>query len=187
MSVRRVVIARLAYAVIVGLVGAAIVHIAIVLMLPYYATNDAWTRLESAAPPLQTVRVDASSSPSGMSAGTDPFFGAVACRFVLGQSPVRISAAVEAPFWSVSIYDRRGLNVYSINDRVAAGSSLDLILVTPAQRAALADDPQAELEHAILVELSEERGIAVLRAFVPDPSYEPVVDAMLSGVRCAAL
>ena len=63
----------------------------------------------------------------------DPFFRASACRFDLQDGPVRLKADGTVPFWSASIYDRGGQNVYNFNDRTAAGGELDFVVVTPAQ------------------------------------------------------
>jgi len=41
-------VARLLYAVVLGLVGAAIVHIAVLFLLPRLSERDAWSRLAAA-------------------------------------------------------------------------------------------------------------------------------------------
>ena len=73
-------------------------------------------------------------------------------------------------FWSVAVFDRRGRNVYSLNDRSAERSRLDLAILTPVQMAQLRQDPPASLETAIVLELPIDVGFALLRVFVPDDS-----------------
>ena len=46
---------------------------------------------------------------------------------------VRIKAPGNVPFWSVSVYDRSGHNIYSFNDHTATGGKLDSVVLTPAQ------------------------------------------------------
>jgi uncharacterized membrane protein len=92
------------------------------------------------------------------------------CRFSLSQGPVRITASLPDDFWSVAIFDRRGRNIYSLNDRSAERSRLDMVVVTPVQMAQLRQDPPAALETAIVIQLPIDVGFALLRVFVADDS-----------------
>jgi uncharacterized membrane protein len=38
-------VTRFAYALLIGVVGAGIVHIAVLFLLPYMTERDAWTRM----------------------------------------------------------------------------------------------------------------------------------------------
>jgi len=40
---------KLLYAVLLGLIGAGIVHIVILILLPLFSQRDAWSRLAAAA------------------------------------------------------------------------------------------------------------------------------------------
>src|SRR4051794_18869816 len=98
---------RLLYAGLLGLVGAGIVHIAILLLLPGFSERDAWSKLAAAAPLYRPVRagaIDLLQSP-------DPLFEAAACRFDLADGVARLTAKGLVPYWSVSVYDRDGDNV----------------------------------------------------------------------------
>ena len=44
------------------------------------------------------------------------------------------------PFWSVSVYDRSGQNIYSFNDRTPPDGNLDFVVLTPAQMIELRKD-----------------------------------------------
>ena len=70
-------------------------------------------------------------------ASLDPRMVYAVCRFSLGDGPVRIRASLPDDFWSVAIFDRRGRNVYSLNDRSAERTQLDLAILTPVQMAQL--------------------------------------------------
>jgi uncharacterized membrane protein len=85
----------------------------------------------------------------------------------------------------VAIFDRRGRNVYSLNDRSAERSKLDMAIVTPVQMAQLRQDPPASLETAIVVELPIENGFALLRVFVADESMLPGSISALATADCA--
>lgn len=171
--------AKFFYAIIVGLVGAGIVHVAMLLLLPALSQRDAWTSLASAAPLYETVAQD--RAPTAL--GEDPFFTSAACRFDLSEGPVTVAAQGSVPFWSISIYDREGQNLYSLTDRALAGQ-LGLVLLDPSQASAQANaepDPQAPTP----VRIDTEEGILVLRGFNPDPSWTASMRAFLSSLRCS--
>lgn len=180
-------VAKLVYATLLGLLGAGIVHIAILLLLPAVSAQDAWSRL-AAAGDLQTfVMLGEERGSLARLAAADPYFEAAACRFDLTAGGVHVEAAGRVPFWSISVYDRGGQNIYSFNDRTAVDGNLDLVLATPAQVIALRRSLPAALEQSIIVEIGAAQGIVVLRGFAPDESWRAGVADYLAGAQCAPL
>lgn len=175
---------RLFYALGLGLVGGALVHIAVLFMLPAFSERDAWTRLGAAATLYQVTRLDAQAGASPLVRPLDPLFVAAACRFDLADGPVRLSATGAVPFWSVSVYDRDGHNIYSFNDRTADAGVLDMLVLTPAQTIELRKAMPEQLQRSIFVEADIGEGIVVVRAFMPDDSWRQLVEAYLRSVAC---
>ncbi len=175
---------RLVYVTLSGLIGAAIVHIAILLLLPAYAERDAWSRLEQAGAPNSFVRLPETASATRGARAPDPFMAAGACRFDISESGVRVLAPEKPLFWSVSVYNRWGHNIYSLNDRTASNGLLDLVVVSPDQMIDLRKDLPENLEGAVIVEVEEDIGIVVVRVFRPDASFAPLVDGFFDTARC---
>jgi uncharacterized membrane protein len=175
---------RIAYAIALGLFGAGIVHIVILLLVPELSERDAWSRLSAAAGPYRMIRIDPDAGGSALVGSVDPLFHAAACRFDLSDGVVQVSAPGNVPFWSVSVYNRGGQNIYSFNDRTAATGLLDFVILTPTQMIELRKDLPEELQQSIFVEAPLDEGIVVVRAFVPDESWEEVVSRYLGGVSC---
>lgn len=174
---------RLLYAVLVGLVGAGVAHIVILLLLPHYSEQDAWARLAAKDDFYAFTRI----SGGGMQpviGDVDPFFDAVGCRFDLSDGVVHVQAPGHVPFWSVSVYDSRGQNIYSLNDRAQVLGDLDLVLVTPAQMIELRKDVPKEFEKSVFVEADVDKGIVALRGFVPDDTWKPTIANYLDGASC---
>ena len=178
---------RLVYAVLIGVIGAGIVHIAILFLLPHFSERDAWSRLALAADFYRMVRLDSALGDAAGIRSTDPLFRAVACRFDLEDGVVHVRAPGKVPFWSVSIYDRGGQNIYSFNDRASDTATLDFAVLTPDQMIELRKQLPEELEHTIFVETPLDEGILVVRSFVPDPSWSRIVEAFLSQASCEAI
>ncbi|KFB10663.1 DUF1254 domain-containing protein [Nitratireductor basaltis] len=175
---------RLFYALLVGIIGAGIVHIAIIFLLPANASNDAWSRIAAIAEPYQPVLLE-NVEPSVLPASQrNPFLRAVACRFDLEDGPVRLSAEEALPFWSMSLYDQSGLNVFSISDRAAPGASPDLLVLTSEQLAAMRTEMPAEFDQSLFVETDIEQGLIVMRVLVPDATYQRRVGRALASIAC---
>ena len=174
----------LLYALLLGLVGAGIVHIAVLLLLPTLAERDAWTRLANAAGLYVVTPADGSGGTQPVVEAPDPLFRAVACRFDLEDGPVWLRAEGSVPFWSASIYDRSGQNIYNFNDRTAAGAALDFVVVTPAQMVEMRKELPAELESSIFVEADLGEGMVIVRSFTPDDSWKSIISTYLGSIAC---
>lgn len=177
---------RLLYAIIVGIVGAGIVHIAILLLLPVYSERDAWSRVSAVAAPYRLVQLGRGELSDDLLRSADPAFAVAVCRFDLAEGVVRLSAPGHVPFWSISVFDRRGRNVYSLNDRTATERLLDIVVATPVQLLELRKDMPADYDRTIFVEADIGEGMLVLRSFIPDPTWRSVVDGYLAAARCEA-
>ncbi|WP_163269026.1 DUF1254 domain-containing protein [Chelativorans alearense] len=176
--------ARLPYALLLGLVGAGIVHLAILFLLPSYSVRDAWSRLSAVAEPYDTVRFDREKLAQQVPIPADPFIEAAACRFDLSRGSLHVHGEGSVPFWSMSVYDHQGLNVYSISDRATPDGALDFTVLTQAQMQRMRTNVAADLGQSVFIETDVEEGIVLLRVFVPDETWEGAATAFLNGISC---
>ena len=174
-------------ALLLGLLGAGIVHIVVLLLVPVFTERDAWSRLAMAADLYIMTPLEAEKGGPPVVKSVDPFFRAAACRFDLDEGMVRIAASGPVPFWSLVVYDRSGHTVYSFNDRSVEDSTLDAVILTPAQMAPLRRDLPTDLAHSVFVESAGKQGMAVIRVFVPDRSWEPGAARFLASASCNSL
>lgn len=175
---------RLLHAIITGLVGAGIVHIAVLMLVPGFSVRDAWTVLSAQSNYYTFTRLDPPGSVP-LIRSLDPLFDAVACRFDLGEGVVHIAGEGAVPYWSISVYDRTGRNIFSFNDRSSTQGDVDFVVATSAQMVALRNALPADYDRSVFVEADIDEGIAVVRAFAPDPSWEPTVSSYLDGLECS--
>ncbi|UDL91556.1 DUF1254 domain-containing protein [Mesorhizobium sp. PAMC28654] len=175
---------RLLHVILLGLLGAGIIHIAVLLLVPVFSERDAWSRLAMASDLYKITRLDAEAGGAPVVKSVDPMFYAAACRFDLVDGMVRVKAPGNVPFWSVSVYDRNGHNIYSFNDHTANGGALDAVVLTPAQMIEVRKDLPEQLQGAIFVEAPIDEGIFVIRGFVPDDSWKPIVSRFLDQSSC---
>ena len=169
-----------------GLLGAVIVHLVVILLFPAIGSNDVWSAMDGYGADGQFAVLPQPEAATTDRAYLDPMMVHAVCRFDdLGAAPVRVVAALDDVFWSAAVFDRRGRNLFSVNDRSAA-SPLDLLLVGPADLTALQRDAAAVLEQSVVVDLAIDSGLVVLRAFARDPTVLPQLRAMLGGADCNA-
>ncbi|MGH6763076.1 MAG: DUF1254 domain-containing protein [Phyllobacterium sp.] len=178
---------KIAYAIILGLVGAAAIHIAVILLIPVFSDQNAWARVTSYGGSWQFHPVVETETPDRTGLAIDPLFDAVACHFALDEAPARIVSTGDVPFWSLSIYNKRGENIYSFNDRTAIGETLDLVVANPVQMIELKKIAPPELANSVMIEADMGEGFVVVRSFVPDDSFQTIVTDFLRAATCEPL
>ncbi|MBT9368621.1 DUF1254 domain-containing protein [Rhizobium sp. CSW-27] len=177
---------KILLAILTGLVGAALLHLVIILALPYYSERDAYSRVLGEGQPFRFHSLGASRDAAGLSRN-DPFLDLAVCAFDLDENPVRLTASGAVPFWSLATFDSASNETFSINDRTSVGGTLDVILATPLQATRLRKALPAALDQSIIVETSAPQGYAVLRAMAPQASFRPGALQFLAQATCSPM
>ncbi|MGF9692930.1 MULTISPECIES: DUF1254 domain-containing protein [unclassified Rhizobium] len=177
---------RLLLAIVAGIIGAALLHLVIILSLPSFSERDAFSRVSGEGAPFRFHPLGARPDAAGL-AKEDPFLEVAVCSFDLSDEPVRISAEGRVPFWSLATFDSASNETFSINDRTSAGGELDVIVATPVQATALRKEMPSTLMQSIIVETQQVQGYAVLRAMAPQQSLRPSTTTFLAGADCSPM
>ncbi len=177
---------RVVLAIIVGIVGAALLHLVIILSLPSFSEKDAYTRVLGEGQPFRFHALGKSAGSQALSK-EDPFLDVAVCSFDLTEAPVRLSAEGGVPFWSLATFDSASNETFSINDRTSSGGDLDVIIANPVQATALRKAMPASLMQSIIVETAQTHGYAVLRVAVPQGSYRAIAADFLAGADCSPM
>lgn len=175
---------KLVHALIVGLMGAAILHGVIILALPAFSERNAYARIVAGGPKGVFRPVVHDPSGQGALAPEDPFVNQMACAYDLQAGPVMINASGDAEFWSFAVFDSTSSEVFSISDRSAEAGKLDAILALPAQAAQLRKSFPERMARMILIEVPDELGYAVLRTVTPHESMRQQSLDFLKSARC---
>ncbi|MGB8819191.1 MAG: DUF1254 domain-containing protein [Rhizobiaceae bacterium] len=117
----------------------------------------------------------------------DPNFVFGSCRIDLRNGPVGFTGGSSPGFWSLSVYNRQGANVFSINDRTMQGNNLDVVIATPQQLIELQKDLPAELANSVFAEADVGEGFVLLRAFVAEESLRAQSVDFIRSTACEAL
>jgi uncharacterized membrane protein len=170
-----------------GLLLGGIVHFVIVLYLPRTATQNAYARVAAITPVNRVVPLPAPTSTSTVLPLMDPAFVAAVCRYDLGDGPLKLTTPVSPAYTSVTFYSDRDVAYYAINDRAAGRRTIELDLMTSAQRAQLPDDEEIAAADRLIVESPSRTGLIVLRALAAEPGMTPAAAASLAGARCVPI
>jgi uncharacterized membrane protein len=179
--------AKAIYAILLGLFGALLIHVVTLFLIPRLAENDAWARLSRTTQPGVFTIIDQSSDISSSMRAFDPNFVIAACQFSLAEGPVSVSGSAAPDFWSLSVFNRQGANIFSINDRTMQSGVLDLVVATPLQLIEFQKDMPPELANSVFAEADVRDGFVVLRAFVPEASLRAQIMAFVKAASCDPL
>lgn len=178
--------ARVLLAILTGLVGAALLHLIIILSLPRFSERDAHSRVLNEGPEFKFHAIGTKMDQAGL-ALQDPFLQTAVCAFDITEQPVRLTSANGVPFWSFATFDSASNETFSINDRTAADRMLDVIVATPVQATALRKALASTQVQPIIVETAQVEGYAVLRALVPQKSFLTAAQEFLAKADCSPM
>lgn len=165
--------------IVAGLLLGIAVHILSVFALPRLAPQDARSRL------ADVTTVNRVTTLSGRSEVVlplaDPAFETAVCRYDLTAGALHVRAPVTPHYTAVALYTSTGIAFGAINDRAATRRTLDLFVVTQAQRRELStDEEDTAADNLILVSPTTE-GFVLIRALAVQPSLAPLVREQLTA------
>lgn len=166
---------------------AALVHIAAILMIPLYATRDAFARLSGLGPVNATIALEQPGPQARLLPYRDPAVASAFCRFDLSAGPLRVRAPADGSgFVSLSFHTRRGGIFYAITDKAATHGMLQALVLTENQLRALEakDDEDTPVQDLRVVSTAEQ-GFVMMRAFSEEPSLYPRAERRVRALTCA--
>lgn len=176
----------LAYHGAIAGLAAALTHVCVILLIPVYASRDAFARLVPLAE-LQTTAALAQAGPGErLLPFLDPAVASAFCRYDLAAGPLRVRAPVgRAGFLALSFHSRRGAVFYALTDRAATRGALEALVATPEQAKILAaKDAEDEANQDLRVVSPSAEGFILVRAFSELPSLYDSALAQAKELTC---
>ena len=164
--------------------AAAVVHLAYILFLPGYRMSRIIAEAETAVK-TNTLAVLPGDSQRLIFGYSQDFVTAV-CPFDLAGGAARLEAVFPPVPWMLAIYSERGVPIYAVDDRQAGADKFALrIQSTGALRELLrSDDETVSKGSDFTVETFGQRGLAVLRAAIPESAQRGFIAATLLKSDC---
>jgi len=169
---------------IAGVVLGLVVHLSTILFLPRTAVNDAYSRLLPITPVNAVVALPQPSAESAVMPFMDPSFATAVCRYDLSVGPLKLTAPVSQAFTSVSFYTRYGSAFYAITDRAAGRRTIELDLMTAAQRKLIPEEEDVTSADRLIVEAPTTTGLILIRALGPEPSLLAMAQRAVASAKC---
>ncbi len=170
-----------------ALLLAAVVHIAVVLWIPFLAPASAFTVLYEQAPTERVALLDEIDETLAKPPFLDPYLPIAICRFDLMQGPHRIVADLESPYWAFSIHRANGTYFYGLTHSAAIEGKLAVELRDLGQTRELTVDPEADVSDVVQLSVPFETGFVIIRALAQTPSMRPGVMQALRETACGGI
>ena len=167
-----------------GLVLGGIIHIAVILILPQFATRDIWSRV-MAMDALEDMVVLAPVAPGADNPmQLDPALVYGVCRLSLAEAPGLVNGAMPLGFWSVAVYNDQGHVIYSTTNRSGSGQTIDMGIFNQAQTRLLAEQRIDIADGLLIVESGSDDIFVVMRAAPPHEAMRARFAEALDAIRC---
>ncbi|MBI1385720.1 MAG: hypothetical protein GC150_12495 [Rhizobiales bacterium] len=172
------------YYVLLGVLAGGLVHVLAILTLPHIAPARAWQQL-GVRYPVNTLQVLARAKPGEMALPLmSPDVHYAVCQFDVTKGAVTFSTEMLEGSWSIAIYNRLGLNSYTIGGTDLQHQKISLVLTRSQAETTSAPVAEGAMASTLTVPLTEPKGIVILRAPVKGPAYEALTTEALSRARC---
>jgi uncharacterized membrane protein len=167
---------------------AALTHIVAVLIIPLYASHDAFARLSPLGPINATVVLPQPAPEARLIPYGDPTVASAFCRFDLSAGPLRVKAPADSSgFASLSFHTRLGSIFYAITDKAATRGMLEALVLTEDQLRVLAakDDEDTPVLELRIVSPAK-TGFVMMRSLSEQPSLYPRAESAVRAMTCAS-
>ena len=180
-------ISKFLYVVIMGIVGAVIVHLTIIFLLPSLSANNTWTLFADNTEVGIPQPIGSSIGDNKQNLFLDPMFETAACRFDLTEGIMQVTASGDATLWTIVVFDTSGTAIFSANDRIANSADVDLAIVNQAQLRFARQYTPDELAQSIVAAADQNEGFALLRVYAPDASWKSSAKKFIESMQCDVL
>lgn len=170
-----------------GIIGAAIVHLTIIFLLPSLSANNSWRLVADNTEIGIPIPIDNSIADEEQNLFLDPLFEAAACRYDLTEGIMRVTANGSALLWTIAVFDTSGTIIFSANDRIADSPIVDLAIVNPAQLRFARQNTPDDLAQSLIAAADQNEGFVLLRVYAPDPSWKSSATEFLNSMQCEFL
>ena len=165
---------------------AGLVHIVAILIVPLYASNDAFARLSSLGPVNRTIALAQAGPNSRLVPFGDPAVAGAFCRYDLRDGPLRVRApAAHYEYSSMSFHTNHGGIFYALTDRASTQGEFNALVVTDDQlRAITARESEDEPSQELRIVSPTNEGFVMMRSFSEAPSLFAEAQARVGVLKC---
>jgi len=160
--------------------GATLVHVAAVALLPRAIMSRVFAGFAALAPPNQFVHPPLATHESRTIVRPSPDLAYSSVLFDVSEQPLHVSVPLSAPYTSLSGFAANTDNFFALNDQTGDTDPIDVVIVGPSTR-------RDGLEGLRVIEAPSDRGVLLVRRVVVSPDAFASVDAVRQRARAEPL
>ena len=163
-----------------ALVGAALVHVAAVALLPYAIMSRVLGGLGAQAGENVFVHPSLATAESRAIVRPSPDLAYSSAVFDVSERPLRVLVSLSAPYTSLSGFAANTDNFFALNDQTAGSDPIEVVIVGPGTE-------RSRLEGRRVIESPSDRGVLLVRRVVPRPEAFAAIDSLRQQARVEVL
>ncbi len=167
-----------------GLILGGIIHITVILTLPLLAEETTWSRVSALEANNRLLVLDRVAQGEPNPLHLDPELSYGLCQIDLGEGPTYLNGVLPDAFWSVAVYDRNGVVIYSTTNRDGIGQTVDMGIFNAAQTRLLAQQQIDIAEGLLIVEAPTNELFVLVRLSSPHEAMRARFEQELSEITC---
>jgi len=167
-----------------GLILGGIIHILVILNLPALAEDTIWTRISALDAQDKMVILPQVVPDAPNPLGLDPVLVYGVCQIDLAAGPAYLAGIMPDAFWSVALFNRRGIITYSTTNRDGIGQTLEMGIFNAAQTRLLAQQQIDIAEGLLVVESTDDDIFVLVRLAPPHQAMRQRFEDELAKVQC---
>ena len=167
-----------------GAILGGIIHIVVILTLPALAEDTIWTRVAALNAVDNMVVLPAVEPGEPNPLGLDPDLAYGVCQIDLKAGPTYLSGTLPDAFWSVALFNQRGIITYSTTNRDGIGQTLEMGIFNADQTRLLAQQQLEIAEGLLVVESDTDDIFALVRLAPPHQAMRARFEAELAKIKC---
>ncbi len=164
---------------------ASAVHIVTAVVMPRLEREKTLDALVSSLKTNQITLVESKKRGGFTLKGVPPDLAVALCPFDVSSKPLAITAPLSGTYWSVSIFNLEGQNIYTINDRQVGTDQFSALIMRDTEQTQEAEDAPQRQGEGIVIRSKTDQGVVLLRTFVPDRAALRRVEGILAQTSCA--
>lgn len=163
---------------------AAAAHIVTSVFFPRLERQDTVAALMSASELNQLTVLEDEAKVKQVLRGVPTDMAFAICPYDISKKPISISAPLPGTYWSISIFEPSGRNIYTLNDTQVGTHHFAAVIIQGEAKTAAEEDTSKREGGGIVIHTTEPRGVVVIRAFVEDRASRKSAHASLAATRC---
>jgi len=167
-----------------GVLLGLMIHLVVILTLPNLAPQDLWSRIVERGALQKVLVLDPVEAGAANPLALDPHLLYAICQLDLRQGPGVVTGTLPDAFWSVSVFNRMGVAIYSTTNRAGTGNVLRLGVFDPAQTRLLAEQQFVIEEGLLIVESTADDVFVAVRLAPAHPVMRDRYRESLEGLDC---